>query len=1109
MKTPSGKKKGRASGNSPAEPAGSRPDWQFQDDDRFRLLFEKAASALSFIDVIRDENGNLCDYRFVYVNAAYESMTGRKREQVVGKRVLEVAQEMPQDWLDMLGRVAKTGKPEEYERYSPSIRRYYHGTVIAIGPGRLALSFIDITDRKKAETELAQSREVLRSVMEATPNLVYVKDRFSRMLMANPATIEVIGKPADQVIGKTDAEFFDDPEIARATMENDQRVMESGVSEVTEEFVRSPKGDRIFLSTKSPLRDSEKNVSGVIGISQDITSRKQTEGRQRRLNRELRAISECMQAMVRAVDEHALLLNICRIICDVAGYRMAWVGYAEQNELKIVRPVAWYGREYGYLTETEISWDDTKHGREPAGRCIRSCQSCCIQNISENAKSEPWVESALQRGYQSVIALPLLAESGSTFGTLVIYAQVTDAFHPDEIILLEKLSADLAFGIISLRARTERKRVEKMLRQTNESLDVAQKAAKAGMWDWNIVTGHIDWTPHMFELFGLDPGRTKVSLEAWQGIIYPDDLQVASLRIDRALKEHTILNSDYRIVLPDGQVRWINSVGEGKYDDQGRPVRMMGICLDITERKKAELERADYLSLLQATIESSADGLLVIDTSGKVTLFNSRFVELWRIPSSLLEKRDDKILLDYVLDQLSDPQAFIAKVHELYAQPAEESFDTLAFKDGRFFERYSRPQRLDGKIVGRVWSFRDVSTRKKVEDDLQKSNLQLQEAIDALKRTQQRMVENERLKALGQMASGITHDFNNALMPIVGLSDYLVNHPAVFDDRKEALSIAGNILSASRDAVQIVKRITEFYRPDQVLDVMPLNAAKLFDDVKNMTQPKWKAEAEAEGRNVVFEIQAAADLQLYANESQLREALINLIMNSIDAMPRGGIIKLSARGDSDWRAISVSDTGMGMTEEVKLKCLEPFFSTKGKHGTGIGLSMVQGIVMRHGGTMLIESLPGKGTTVTIRLPVVTARENTTLPPKADIVVPRLNILVVDDEEWARNLIVRYLKHAGHNVEMAGTGQEAIGKFKAGKYDLVTVDKAMPCMSGDEVAHAVKAVSPGVKVLMLTGFGDTMNLEGDKPGAVDYILTKPFTFNEISSAISEVMSRHEP
>jgi len=279
------------------------------------------------------------------------------------------------------------------------------------------------------------------------------------------------------------------------------------------------------------------------------------------------------------------------------------------------------------------------------------------------------------------------------------------------------------------------------------------------------------------------------------------------------------------------------------------------------------------------------------------------------------------------------------------------------------------------------------------------------------------------------------------------------------------------------------------------------------DQVVLLTEPAWKVQAQAEGRDIRI-VNDIGDLPpIPANEPRLREALINLVLNAVDAMPKGGAICLSAECAAETVTLRISDTGVGMPDDVRKRCFEPFFTTKGKRGSGLGLAMVYGIVTRHGGQITVESELDKGTTFTIRLPLA-HQEAATPPQKPDIPVggpaPVLKVLVVDDEEWARVLIKRFVSLKGHTVLTAASGQEALEIFRREPVDLVITDRAIPDMGGDPIAAEIKRLSPATPVVMLTGFGDIMEARREKPAGVDYLIGKPLTPDQHQEAVIRVM-----
>lgn len=397
----------------------------------------------------------------------------------------------------------------------------------------------------------------------------------------------------------------------------------------------------------------------------------------------------------------------------------------------------------------------------------------------------------------------------------------------------------------------------------------------------------------------------------------------------------------------------------------------------------------------------------------------------------------------------------------------------------------------------------------------------LQQAYEELRRTQQVVVQQERLRALGQMASGIAHDINNALSPITAYSELLLNKQNISQETQREYLQAIN--KSGVDIAHIVARMREFYRRRE--DSEPLariSINEIVNEVVGLTRPRWRDVCQREGVSINIKPEFEADMpRILGDPSELREALINLIFNSLDAMPYGGTIHLFTRSvtrpavngsNEGERAlqIEVRDDGVGMDEKTRRRCLEPFFSTKiQRGGSGLGLAMVYGMMQRHEGTIDIESAQGKGTSVRLTFPFRkdTEKSRDGAAPEPDI-GRNLRVLCIDDERHVLQLLNDCLSPFGHRITTASTGQDGLELFKSAKSDnhpfqAVITDLGMPEFDGRQVAKAIKAESPKTPVIMLTGWGAEIRQEREKMTEVDMVMEKPPSIQRLHEALLQV------
>ena len=401
---------------------------------------------------------------------------------------------------------------------------------------------------------------------------------------------------------------------------------------------------------------------------------------------------------------------------------------------------------------------------------------------------------------------------------------------------------------------------------------------------------------------------------------------------------------------------------------------------------------------------------------------------------------------------------------------------------------------------------KEIAEHKRIADALRESNALLSNALEKLKRAQHQIVQQERLHVLEQIVRGVAHDFNNTLTPILGMSDFLIAYPQYLDDHDKVLDNMKSINEAARRARNDVKKLSEFFQPAKGSAAHAVDMNDAVTGAVQLTETRWKRPVGAGQGPITVRTELGVVPPAAGDRASLLEGLANLILNSVEAMPRGGQIAISTRFTGDAVIVDVRDSGEGMTDDVRDPCLEPFYSTKGVEGTGTGLTIVNNAVRRYGGTLDIRSQKGRGTTVTISLPAWKERRSASRGTEVPLPAVRaLRVLVIDDDPWSRDIVAKILRSDGHQVDVAGAGREGVEKTKTGGFELVITDQVMPDMAGDEVATEIRKMRPQVPIILLSGFGDIMIEEGNKPDNVDVIVSKPVTMRDLSDAISRALS----
>ena len=548
--------------------------------------------------------------------------------------------------------------------------------------------------------------------------------------------------------------------------------------------------------------------------------------------------------------------------------------------------------------------------------------------------------------------------------------------------------------------------------------------------------------------------------------------------VEQALRKSGSINLE---IVPLNLNRPVLVTVEPVLDERSQIVGAVATARDLSELRKAEAVARERQSLLNNIMESAREAIYALDEEGRYKWCNQTMLDM----------------TGYTLEEVIG-HTFLERTHEDDREMRWERFKLALDGQAQSFE--SRYVARDGSV-----RFAAVNTAPIVVDGKTTGVLGIAHDITEQKQERELAARADKLRALGQLASGVAHDFNNSLAAILGRAQLVLRR--VKDE--ELIRSLGIIVTAAEDAASTVRRIQTFARKSIAADLELLDLPALLGDAIEITRTRWENEARAAGLNIDVTLNAEESVFTMGNASELREVFVNLIVNAVDAMPGGGNLKICCKRNRDRVHLRFADSGMGMTEEVRERVFEPFYTTKGVHGTGLGLAVSYGIIERHEGMISVESEIGKGTTFRVDLPVA---ENA-IPVQEEIRSPAatesLSIMVIDDEEVVRETLADMLSDLSHRVVMVESGKDAIARVSEGPFDIVFTDLAMPEMDGWETARAIRQLKPELPVVLVTGYGATAKPPAGETGLVAGIIGKPFDFDQVTATLARLFSEPGP
>ena len=1036
-----------------------------ESEERYRAVFENAAVGIDVTDA---------DGRILQANESLASMLGYSREELLNLTCLDISH--PEDpevsWVTYEGKVrSDTGSCRFERRYVRKGGEILWADVSVspvCGPDGGSVATIgvlaDITDRKKSEEELKISYHRLDQIIQFLPDATFVIDDQGRVTAWNTAMEDLTGIPAENILSKGDYEyalpFYEErrPVLLNLALYWDDRYLEKYISVARREdgvLVSESHHPRlcggIFLSgTARALYDAEGRPVGAIESLRNITEMKRAEKALKESERRSAQIIEFLPDPTMVIDAERRVIAWNKAMEQLTGVHASEM--LGKGDYEYALP--FYGSRRPVMLDLVLDFDHDVAAKY---------QFVTLQE--DRLISETYIPDFRGRGptWFWNVAAPLYDEDGDVVGAIEAVRDVT-----------YRKKAEEAHRDLATKYQSLVERIPAILYIA--ALDEAS------------TTTYI--SPQIETVLGFAPAEYQGDPDLWRKQLHPEDRDKVIAEVTRCRETGETFIREYRMLSREGGIVWFRDEAALVYDQDNKPLFLQGIMLDITDRKRAEIALKESEERYRTVVEQSFDGVFV-QKGGVITFANSRLHEMLGYGPGEMEG------LDHWSIYHADYQGIIrAKAQaRLRGESVPSHYEVnLLRKDGSSFsgEINAKAILFDNEPGIQVW-IRDLTEQKRLEN---------------------RLVDAQRMEAVGTLAGGIAHDFNNLLHIIAGHAELLEMELA---ERKLKFDEMAAIRQAAKRGTVLVKQILTFSRRVET----KFESINLNEEVQTIERLLYRTIPKMIEIDLLLE-QGLTPVR--ADATQIEQVLINLAVNAKDAMPEGGRLTIETRNvilEEDYCRshtevtpgryvlLRVSDTGHGMKRDVRQHIFEPFFTTKGlADGTGLGLAMVFGIVKMHGGHITCESEVGSGTTFSIYLPVAeTAKAKVEQEFETTAVAggPE-TILVVDDEELIRDLAKRILEMAGYSVVTAGSGTEAIQIYAQHKSDiaLVILDLIMPETGGKQCLEELLKINPQVKVLIASGLA----IQGDMKSFLDSeargIVSKPFNKRELLRAVRHVL-----
>jgi len=1139
-----------------------------ENEEKYRLLFEKMISGFALHEIIFDDKGIPIDYRFLDVNPSFEKMFRLNSKNIIGKTATEIMPNLEKSWNDYYARVALTGEEITFDNFYADLNKLFNVMVFSPAPMKLAVIFNDITEQKRIESELKLSDARFKGVINSMQDLVYTLDKDKKITGLYGMWSEMYGFSEELLLGKNLTVFLSPAEaeindVACSCALNSEAVKyEWSLTRNEDKFY--------FESSLTPLYGNGNEVIGIVGVAREITDRKRSE-------RLLLENEERYRKLVEFSPE-AIILH---------------------KESKII-----------YINPSAIKTIGAANSDQMIGKSIFEF---IHQEYLENINGRLNILYSGEFDILPIMEIKLIRCDGSIIDAEI--STVMFSFQGDKIV--QTVARDI----------TER-------RKTQEALKVSEKKFRTLVENIPGIVYRcevkIPWRMTMIsevvkQLTGYESSVFTTNKLTFAEVVHPEDLQFVKDTINRAFDNNQQFDLEYRIIHKNGTIRWVHEVGKASYNNKSNQDWLDGVIIDITARKISEEIIKESQIILKATLESSADGVLVVDNLGNVRLYNSRFVEMWQISEELLKTNNAIIIFNAAFEQLENPEKFSAKVKEL-DKSTDDDFDFLFIKDGRIFERYSSSLILENKIIGRVWSFRNITDQKLAERELRKLSravaqssagivitdingtieyvnpkfteitgftseeangdnprilksgqhhislyknlwetilsgnewrgelynkkksgelyweytsispvknekgelthfVAVKEDISARKKIEEELIKSkeeaeEANKLKSSLLANMSHEFRTPLNGILGFTQ-LLKDELVGKDELEMLEKITRSGKRLMNTLNSVLTLTELENENYLITQSEIDLSIFCQQIKSLY------EISVRDKKLEFYTDIKNEnIQIRTDENLLTKIVCSLVENAIKYTREGSVrILLESKVSSDnkkFALIKIKDTGIGINLENHDIIFREFKQLSEGYrrdfeGLGLGLTLARKMANLLGGDIFVESTIGIGSIFSVVLPMDNNSRN--IPIKqilieessestvTDPIISEYKVLLVEDNPLNIEVVQRFLSKIC-DVSFARDGLAAVEMATDNDYCLLMIDINLgQGMDGLEVLKQLRVMKKYATVpsIALTGYASDTNKRDFLSKGFSHYLAKPFEKRELVKMIKGILN----